>query len=294
MLLDPSTFLTNDPSTAKEFLSPQFRDRIGALEAGTIAKAGALLYHYPADEVSALSDSDGLAYLNYQLRRSQMLCTALWLVRDHSVNFELGFLSRSRGPIYVVTSNALAAFGTTAEGVLTSTVFSKSDLALARTYFSSLVARAAPEEAVVPVDTARPERAFFFLTAARASSTLGVRIAHYVTALEALFATEASELTHRLSERIALFLESDLEARLATYEVVRRAYGVRSRTVHGDRLSKSQFKEVQQISVAIDQVLRRVLCRLLTAPSLLDLFCSKSDVLENYLLRLTLGAPPAV
>jgi hypothetical protein len=49
-------------------------------------------------------------------------------------------------------------------------------------------------------------RAQFFVMSARLQAILPVRIAQYVTCLEALFATDQGELQHRLAERVALCL----------------------------------------------------------------------------------------
>jgi hypothetical protein len=51
----------------------------------------------------------------------------------------------------------------------------------------------------------RISRATRFIGSARLDRHPAIKVAHYCSALESLFSTDSSELTHKLSERVALF-----------------------------------------------------------------------------------------
>lgn len=60
-------------------------------------------------------------------------------------------------------------------------------------------------------NSTRWDRAFYFILCARSAAILPMRIAFYCTSLECLFSTSNSEVIHRVSERVALFLGGQLK-----------------------------------------------------------------------------------
>lgn len=85
------------------------------------------------------------------------------------------------------------------------------------------------------------------------------RLVDYWIGLEALFLPDRQdELSYLGSLRIARFLERDRNARIATFELVRRSYALRSRIVHG-----GSPVDVHETTVGTEQVLRRALRKML-------------------------------
>ncbi|MBX3308523.1 MAG: hypothetical protein KF751_20950, partial [Nitrospira sp.] len=74
-------------------------------------------------------------------------------------------------------------------------------------------------------------------------------------AMESLFGPEdGREITFRLSQRVALFLESDKEKAQKLFSEVKNSYSWRSKVVHGLRLSKLKEDESYQLLVGLEQL----------------------------------------
>lgn len=104
--------------------------------------------------------------------------------------------------------------------------------------------------------TNRIDRAAYFVLEARASHTFPIKIVSYCTALECLFTTSQIELSHRISERVATLVGGDKKNKVNTYELVKKAYDVRSKIVHGSSL-KGVNDDLLDISFQLDRFLRR-------------------------------------
>ena len=74
------------------------------------------------------------------------------------------------------------------------------------------------------------------------------RLTTAIMALEALYLkdTELNELTERLSQRVALALETFGYDPLEVYNLVKKAYGVRSRFVHGSKVEQKKIGELPE------------------------------------------------
>jgi len=145
----------------------------------------------------------------------------------------------------------------------------------------------------------RLERAHYFVQAARVASHVPVKIANYCTALEALFTNETSELTHKLSERVAWFIGIDTDERVDVFQRMKKAYGIRSKVVHGSTDWGKDTHVASETSQFLDSLLRTVFRRIHADPTLEDLFAGDTEPLkrkhEEYLLGLVLGnTPPSV
>lgn len=100
--------------------------------------------------------------------------------------------------------------------------------------------------------------------------------------LEALFGPDSpNEKTHRLSQRIALFLRDSFESRLCLFDEVKKAYAWRSKIVHGARLGSLTPEKSGQLSVATESILRSAFVKILLSPEFAAKFNSKDR--DNYL-----------
>ena len=77
--------------------------------------------------------------------------------------------------------------------------------------------------------------------------------------MESLVATGTSELSHQLAERMALLLSADPTEREQIYRDVKRAYGYRSKVVHGDVMKPSKESELAASAKTCDELVRRAL-----------------------------------
>jgi hypothetical protein len=118
----------------------------------------------------------------------------------------------------------------------------------------------APDElkSVPAKGSSRVNRALHYVQNAMSTHPCIDKIVSYCSALEALFATSHSELTHLLAERTALVGANSGDERIATYRHVRDAYKVRSTYTHGGVIKEIDTTEM---SVRLDGIVRRCLVR---------------------------------
>lgn len=287
--------LTNNESVIDRLITPVFLFSAGGLEASYLKKAGAIAY--AIEEHQPFADDDGAqAFLSRRLAEVHIFLHMLWLVKDNSVNVELGYLQHpyESSPRSRVSRISFARANSTALGEVVPTQFSREELREARKAFGflstdNIILR--PQSATLEIS--RLERAFYFLQAARGASDLGVKISNYCTCFEALFSTDAQELAHKLAERIACFLEPELAKRLELYRAVKKAYSIRSKVVHGVPGSPKLRETLKETASVCDEVARNVLVCILSDSTHRKQFMTKDgeDRMEEYLLSLVLGPP---
>ncbi|MBF5038915.1 hypothetical protein INP77_05350 [Methylophilus sp. 13] len=99
-------------------------------------------------------------------------------------------------------------------------------------------------------------------------------------ALEALFGAE-TEIRYRLSQRMGLFLGTDLKEASEIYEFIKRAYVYRSKVVHGSELKKFNGDESLDLMAELERQLRKAVIKILSSQNLITIFEGKSR--ESYL-----------
>ena len=128
----------------------------------------------------------------------------------------------------------------------------------------------------------RAGRAFQYIDNARNSTNMGFKVAHYISAFEALFSTSSAELSHKLSERVAFFLGKYGFNKKKVYSDIRDAYDVRSKLVHGDSLSSNKIKKITEISSNCDGYIRHIMQLLFRENEILSIFEAPQGELEEY------------
>jgi hypothetical protein len=76
--------------------------------------------------------------------------------------------------------------------------------------------------------------------------------------MEALVSTSITELSHQVSERVAVLLGSDEEERVTIYNDIKKGYNVRSKTAHGEPL-KEKEQDVKDMLIRLDNYMRRMM-----------------------------------
>jgi hypothetical protein len=107
------------------------------------------------------------------------------------------------------------------------------------------------------------ERAMAFLNTARWTSNIPQKITHYMSILECLFSVDASEIVHKVSERVAQYLGESSTEKVEIYKLVKAAYGIRSAFVHGGT-NKMSDVQLCDLSKKTDDIIRRVLTKVIT------------------------------
>lgn len=295
--IEDGLFLSNDALQLGKLIDQDLIMAMGGLEFSTMKESCFVYMTWSY----GFEVENGPAVVKYWLDGMRLFCHALWLLRDNAVNVELGFCraENSKGESFCST-NYIAALFSRHDGSHCEQVFSLEDLKTARSYYLKHLAPIfldKPREVAIP----RPHSpAFFrgasriarfnmFLIGARSEHQLPVRISQAMTCLEVLFSNDASELSHKLSERVAWFVGKGPEDRKEVYSLLKRAYGVRSKVVHGDALSPALIGAIETISGDIDNMLRLVFLRVVQSLETTEFFESSTQQLEDYFLNLVLG-----
>ncbi|TFF40641.1 HEPN domain-containing protein [Mucilaginibacter psychrotolerans] len=114
----------------------------------------------------------------------------------------------------------------------------------------------------------RIERAFLFLKSARSSSFILMKISLYMNIYECLFTTDATEIVHKMAERVACYYTKDKSERLLTFRLIKDAYKIRSRYFHGKELEKkTTFTSTPDLLQRLDNLTRIVLTKIIIEDS---------------------------
>lgn len=287
--IDDTLSITNNKEhICKLTNSVNLKREIGGLEFRAMKDSTALVYGFlspiPPTDVSKLHRT--LADAMYL---TQSFADSLWHLKDNCVSFEMGFLeSQYQGRYSNVVSNFIHGAPFDSSGKRSVAEFSHAELERAKhiystyrkgQYFKSL-------EGLEPNKDNRLLRVSLFLKAARNTTMLPIKVSFYCTCFEALFSTDTAELSHKLSERTALFLGADGKERLEIFQNVKKAYGIRSKVLHGDKITSKLFDEAERLAPICDSYLRSVSNKIIKSESLFERFGSENGLTDDYFLRL--------
>jgi hypothetical protein len=300
VLLAGDIYVSNDQGLIRGFLSDDVRRALGRVQVEGLEDAE-LWAHYKGrvsskDVTSGVLGERTLAFHVV----IDCLLTELWLEVDNSGDSEEAFaIVANRGRVHAVYQNRLGMRYSTASGEHSAKVVTPQQLRSARDR-SDAITGGKFEEVVVEQGMstrllrgrARLWRCRYMLQAARTAPDIAVRIAFYVMCLEILFSTDAQELGHKVSERVAHFLGGTGEERMCIYREMKRGYDARSKTVHGEGLKSEDG--VIAISESLDRILREVLRKVAGSEHLQDLFSKKGqDELNGYFEKIVFSAERA-
>ena len=292
----PFINITNDSAVRARLLTDEFSHFAGAIELGHLRAAPNLVFgELGASEMGGLPPDRFLVMLLLWIGG---LFDNAWLLKDHAMRCEGAYLThRPVGGRATWTSNFLPTRPSLADGTVDHTITMSADELKAWSQKNAHVesylhdADSGRFRFMMQKGFARSGRAMRFVKAARSAPDLAFKIAHYCGALETLLTTENAELAHKLSERSALLLGRRGYDRLTVFRTVKKAYGVRSKLVHGDTLQARQVEELPSIAVRLDEYLRTILNAIFESDSLQRVFDSPGEAIEEYFTELLFGDP---
>lgn len=196
----------------------------------------------------------------------------LWKIRDNSVNLNNGFMLEKTNKGVAIHKNYIKTYFFNREGKANNnTNYSWEEIKKALTramadVLSHEIKQPSFEKGISTSrikGTLRYQRFYYWVNDARKQDDLLLRLSLYVTSLEALLSTTQSELSHTLSERVALYLQSpQIDSLLNTYKKMKQCYSMRSKGLHGDTIRKEQQAELQELCVFLDDTCRNLATRL--------------------------------
>lgn len=297
-------FITNNTDIIKKNVSSQFESIIGELEFGHLFKTGTIIYglqdiEYRNEELHQL-------LIIYNIRQIQNFLDALWLSYDNSVNFDLGFLEvKARNLPPMISSNSITVDYSNSQGQREFLYLDREQLRKTRLIRMNLWGNFPDFNTTLKSETIdytsynktlrpfkgkdRVARCLFYLNFARNEALLPIKISQYCICFECLFSTDSIEISHKVSERMAFFLESEGFDKFNVYNNTKLAYKVRSSIVHGDTLPK-KLQDLNSISETCDDYLRASILKILFNEEIKKIFESdKKKMLEDYFLKMCLG-----
>jgi hypothetical protein len=285
----PKIKLTNNLSFIQKYSHADFTEEIGLIEHRNLFDlAPAVVFSEGHFDNEKITD---IAFLNRHLDLLRIFFHCLWAVKDNAVDYELGFLFYASPLGHGTASNQFTGANYNCTGTFANTEFSVQEINQATELLKKTFIL---EERRNPVIIKAPEVgkiaiSNYFVQNARISSDLGIKIANYCSALETLFTNDITELSHKLAERVSLFLESEIEKRKDIFKVVKKAYDFRSKVVHGAMLDKKQLENFQTLTTKLDDICRRVVTYCYTTEDSDHVFMLSVDKQEEYFLNLIMS-----
>jgi len=288
--LTDKLYLSNDRQILQRIVDPAASAVIGKLEYDYIHSSNLFVYgEWLLEDNSSIREP--ISILNEHLRDLRSLLILLWLLRDNAAEFESSFLFERNGLLPLcVASNCWSSMTTRHDLKTTLVQFSQAEILGQYAKFGkelwSIEAGDLESQIVAAYRQGRLERAFQFLGSARGTVNIFVKIAHYCSALEALFCSDSNEISHKLAERIAVFLETSSPMRVRLFRQIKEAYGLRSKVIHGAK-PRCEAEDLLRICATLDEVVRRVLNRIIAKDDWKSFFeTANAEVFEKRFLEM--------
>jgi len=238
------------------------------------------------------SNIDFIKTVNILNRKSQFFTSLLWLIKDNSVHLETGFLISEMNGRIEYTKNSFYHSFVNAYGMNEQVTFSSEEINEVSNYYQYFDNREINKseeninENPLGKKFKRFERAFYLLGYARSESNLALRIMLYCTVLESLFTSDNREISHKVGERFSLILGSNSEDKLKYYKLVKDAYTIRSKAVHGQTVN-NKIEDLMGISKNIDDAIREIFKGIIGGKDKYEVFhMQKNDDFEKYFTEL--------
>lgn len=216
----------------------------------------------------------------------------MWFAKDNSISLDFSYIksqNKETRPLHILSYHYLNTY--TCHGQHSESTFSKMEIEFAYKIFDA-ANKILPnkqrnknqnkniEDIENPLlsftnseieyhSYGRLEKALLFLWDSRSTYDLLPKITLYCSVFECLFSTEKTDITYKISQRVALYIGNDFEERVYLKKLVTKAYNIRSRYIHGNALSKDDMKsdfkkeKLQEVAAKIDNVLRIILIKII-------------------------------
>ena len=299
--LNQVVFSSNKTILQQDFSEEKFSHRIGKARLNATFKEPSFGY-YNFDFAYPLSEKYDYTELMKTLGSIEDVINYwwafLWFAKDNSSYFNEVFVNMPEDNSSIILANHIRY--STISGDDRITTFNRQDIELVNTVISKYSEYMKGQKATMiddfKVDKTteeingmfpifkkpfpynqhrRIERAWSLLTFARTAHFLPMKIAFYIPILECLFSSDNTEIKHKVAERSAYYLGGTRDEKINTYNIIGEAYDLRSKFLHGDKLSEKKNKtgnhnnkETQiEISKNIDDIVRKILTKVIMEDS---------------------------
>ncbi|CAH6960379.1 HEPN_Apea domain-containing protein [Vibrio chagasii] len=285
--LMPGVNITNSKTEIEKIVDGEFKKSAGLIEYEHFLEAENILY-FEVSEEDFGKDLNGEQALFIWLSWVKMLINDLWFIRDNSVLCEAAFCKMTNQSSTTWTRNSLTSSAYNSSGMSCETIsLNKADLSIwekksysIQTYLHN--SKSTSFDSFTNTNFSRVARCMRFVRAATKEQHPAVKLSHYCSAFESLFSTDNAGLSHKLSERVALFLRDYDYNPVEVFDHFKSFYDIRSNVTHGSSLRPKKEKNLSSQSQQCDTYLRIILCILLDNEDLRQLFDGKSDSFEHH------------
>lgn len=255
-------YITKDAKKISELILP-YESAIGSLEKDYLKEEGrAVIYRKNSIDYKSLNLEEISKNLSRMLIDDMLavknLDAALWMVKDSACYFDRAWIVATLNGKAIVNNNTWCSRPSCSDGSFQHVSFSSEEFKNARRACQPLGVYLEGEETATLLsrESLRFQRFEYFIAAARANNDVAMKIAFYCSALEALVSTSQQELSHQVSERVAALLVGPGQKRIKLYKRVKKAYGFRSKTVHGASFKKGEIESLRDCSSDVDSICR--------------------------------------
>lgn len=289
--ISADTFITNNPELIKKLIPNQHLPAMGMFEYSFLTDGRPVIFK---NGNAMIAEASHLELINF-LRDAHALLISLWMNRDSSANCDTGFaIGLDNDQIH---TNNLTFHYSLANGKSKTTNIKQDELETicgnSEKYFRGLKEQDTASQTVLIKTTGRVNISSYHLQMARASGDLAMKVAAYCSFFESIFSTASTELSHQLSERIAFSLTDDPRERLEIFTKTKKAYGIRSKSVHGDAIQEKDLKGLIETSEHCDLTARKIYSKIITCPATYNLFSDSNEAIENHMRNLIFGIAKA-
>ncbi|ARO60161.1 Uncharacterized protein B5E38_2635 [Bacillus cereus] len=263
--------ISNSKERLNEIIDNEFKISIGKLDYDQLY-SGCYLYRegeLPKDFITDY-DSNLRKLIDKYSTITNLFCTYLWYLKDNAVSSDSCFLyiKDPSGKFTSFSSNNTNSMFYSASCKTENKIFTKEEINSVTKFAEKIFSQSFSIDKElyeisdhVIKEANRLERFYYFLQPARKEVYLPSRIAMYCTLLETLLSTDNSEVTHKISERLALLLGESYDDRIEIFSFVKKAYSIRSATVHGGKITRTlrDLKKQEEISNQFDGYLRKLI-----------------------------------
>ena len=289
----PGVNISNMNSKKQELIDDQIIRMIGIIELNHLMSSPNIVFYDFSKK--DLRGNEVEKFLLILLIWIKSLFKSAWVLFDHNMDCESAFLFHFiDGQLVKCTSNFLAQRSTRADCSINEISIEIDSLRewerihhKINTYFHTK--ESSDLRFFMEKGYCRSGRALQFIESARNSRNIGFKIAHYISAFEALFSTSPTELAHKLSERVAYLLGAYGYSKIEVFQNMKAAYEMRSKLVHGDSISDKKIDGMSRLSICCDNYLRKIMQLLFSEIDLKKEIDVAPNKLDNYFEQMLFG-----
>jgi hypothetical protein len=285
--LMPGIDVINDEVKINEILDDELKEIAGTIEYERFQQSKHLIY-CEFDETDLEGELNSNQALQVWMLWIHLLLQDSWIVKDNNITCDIAYMKMTKGSHEEWSNNYFMSHVSLSSGHnFKESTFNITDMKewerksnLIQGYLHTKNSGAM--DSFTDKNFSRIGRSLKFVYAARKELHPAIKISHYCSAFESLFSTDNSELTHKLSERIAIFFKVQGWEPIKIFDEIKALYSIRSKVSHGDSISKNKEKHISELSQKADKYLRAALNVIFLEEDMIQLFDGSKEKFDEY------------